>query len=507
MTEKNTADIGFEKEIWDAACVLRGNMDASEYKSVILGLIFLKYISDTFEEKYNVLLEEGEGFEEERDEYMADNIFYVPVGARWKDIADAAHKPEIGTIIDDAMIAIEKENKKLKGILPKNFARPELDKRRLGEVVDLFTNVKMSDGTDEKDLLGRTYEYCLRNFAEQEGKNAGQFYTPSCVVRTIVEILQPYNGRVYDPCCGAGGMFVQSASFIKNHQGNINDISVYGQESNPTTWKMAKMNLAIRGIDCNLGEIPEDTFLSDQHPTMRADYVMANPPFNLSAWGADKLKEDQRWKYGTPPANNANFAWLQHMIWHLSPKGKIGMVLANGSLSSQTGGEGDIRKNIIEADLVDCIISLPSQLFYTTQIPVCLWFINKNKKQKGKTLFIDARNMGEMVNRRLRELTDCKDEQKPGDIQVLAKTYNEYVAGILEDKKGFCAVVTTEDIAKQDYILTPGRYVGIEEQESDGEPFDEKMKRLTSELSGLFDKSHELEEEIREKLKAIGYEI
>lgn len=507
MAEKNTADIGFEKEIWDAACVLRGNMDASEYKSVILGLIFLKYISDTFEEKYNALLEEGEGFEEERDEYMADNIFYVPVGARWKDIADAAHKPEIGTIIDEAMIAIEKENKKLKGILPKNFARPELDKRRLGEVVDLFTNVKMNDGTDEKDLLGRTYEYCLRNFAEQEGKNAGQFYTPSCVVRTIVEILQPYNGRVYDPCCGAGGMFVQSASFVKNHQGNINDISVYGQESNPTTWKMAKMNLAIRGIDCNLGEIPEDTFLSDQHPTMRADYVMANPPFNLSAWGAEKLKEDQRWKYGTPPANNANFAWLQHMIWHLSPEGKIGMVLANGSLSSQTGGEGEIRKNIVDADLVDCIVSLPSQLFYTTQIPVCLWFINKNKKQKGKTLFIDARNMGEMVNRRLRELTDSKDNQKPGDIQILANTYNEYVAGTLEDKKGFCSVVTTEDIAKQDYILTPGRYVGIEEQEDDGEPFEEKMKRLTSELSELFDKSHEIEQDIREKLKAIGYEL
>ena len=507
MAEKNTADIGFEKEIWDAACVLRGNMDASEYKSVILGLIFLKYISDTFEEKYNALLAEGEGFEEERDEYMADNIFYVPAGARWKDIADAAHKPEIGTIIDDAMIAIEKENKKLKGILPKNFARPELDKRRLGEVVDLFTNVKMNDGTDEKDLLGRTYEYCLRNFAEQEGKNAGQFYTPSCVVRAIVEILQPYNGRVYDPCCGAGGMFVQSASFIKNHQGNINDISVYGQESNPTTWKMAKMNLAIRGIDCNLGEIPEDTFLSDQHPTMRADYVMANPPFNLSAWGADKLKEDQRWKYGTPPANNANFAWLQHMIWHLSPDGKIGMVLANGSLSSQTGGEGEIRKNIIEADLVDCIVSLPSQLFYTTSIPVCLWFINKNKKQKGKTLFIDARNMGEMVNRRLRELTDKRDSQEQGDIQVLADTYNKYVAGELEDKKGFCAVVTTADIAKQDYILTPGRYVGIEEQNEDGEPFEEKMKRLTSELSVMFDKSHELEEDIRNKLKAIGYEL
>ena len=338
MADKNTADIGFEKEIWDAACVLRGNMDASEYKNVILGLIFLKYISDSFDEKYKELVEEGEGFEEDRDEYTSENIFFVPAGARWSDIAAKAHEPEIGTVIDNAMIAIEAENKKLKGILPKNFARPELDKRRLGEVVDLFTNVQMADGADEKDLLGRTYEYCLRNFAAQEGKNAGQFYTPSCVVRTIVEILQPFNGRVYDPCCGAGGMFVQSADFVKNHQGNINNISVYGQESNPTTWKMAKMNLAIRGIDGNLGEIPEDTFLNDQHPTMRADYVMANPPFNLTPWGADKLKEDQRWKFGMPPASNANFAWIQHMIWHLAPNGKMGMVLANGSLSSQSGG-------------------------------------------------------------------------------------------------------------------------------------------------------------------------
>ena len=503
MANKNTADIGFEKEIWDAACVLRGNMDASEYKNVILGLIFLKYISDSFEEKYQELLTEGEGFEEDRDEYSADNIFFVPIGARWKDIAEAAHKPEIGTVIDDAMTAIEDENKKLKGILPKNFARPELDKRRLGEVVDLFTNVKMSEGTDEKDLLGRTYEYCLRNFAEQEGKNAGQFYTPSCVVRVIVEILQPFNGRVYDPCCGAGGMFVQSAEFVKNHQGNINNISVYGQESNPTTWKMAKMNLAIRGIDCNLGEIPDDTFLSDRHPTMRADFVMANPPFNLTPWGADKLKEDQRWKYGTPPAGNANFAWMQHMIWHLSPEGKIGMVLANGSLSSQSGGEGEIRKNIIEDDLVDCIVSLPTQLFYTTQIPVCLWFLNKKKSRPGHTLFIDARKLGTMVTRRLRELSD----DEGGDIQKIAETYWKYCNAELEDVKGFCATVTTEDIRKQDYILTPGRYVGIEEQEDDGEPFEEKMKRLTKELGGLFEKSHELENEIRRKLGAIGYDV
>lgn len=507
MAENNTADIGFEKEIWDAACVLRGNMDASEYKNVILGLIFLKYISDSFEARYQELVSEGDGFEEDRDEYTYSNIFFVPSGARWKDIAAKAHEPEIGKVIDDAMIAIETENKKLKGILPKNFARPELDKRRLGEVVDLFTNVKMTEGTDEKDLLGRTYEYCLRQFAAQEGKNAGQFYTPSCIVRTIVEILQPFDGRVYDPCCGAGGMFVQSAVFIKNHQGNINDISVYGQESNPTTWKMAKMNLAIRGIDCNLGEIPEDTFLNDQHPTMRANYVMANPPFNLTPWGADKLKDDQRWKFGTPPAGNANFAWIQHMIWHLAPDGKIGLVLANGALSSQSGGEGDIRKNIIEADLVDCIIALPTQLFYTTQIPVSLWFISKDKKCKGKTLFIDARNMGTMVTRSLRELTDGSVDPEKNDIGKLADTYKAYAEGVLDDVKGYCATVTTEDIAKQDFILTPGRYVGIEEQEDDGEPFEEKMTRLTGELSEMFQRSHELEDEIRKRLGAIGYDI
>lgn len=507
MADKNTADIGFEKKIWDAACVLRGNMDASEYKNVILGLIFLKYISDSFDTKYQELLVEGEGFEEDRDEYTSENIFFVPAGARWSDIAAKAHEPEIGTVIDNAMIAIEAENKKLKGILPKNFARPELDKRRLGEVVDLFTNVQMAEGTDEKDLLGRTYEYCLRNFAEQEGKNAGQFYTPSCVVRTIVEILQPFNGRVYDPCCGAGGMFVQSADFVKNHQGNINNISVYGQESNPTTWKMAKMNLAIRGIDGNLGEIPEDTFLNDQHPTMRADYVMANPPFNLTPWGADKLKEDQRWKFGMPPASNANFAWIQHMIWHLAPNGKMGMVLANGSLSSQSGGEGEIRKNIIEEDLVECIIALPTQLFYTTQIPVSLWFISKKKKQPGKTLFIDARNMGEMVTRSLRELTDGSKDEEKNDIKKLADVYNAFIAGTLEDEKGFCAVVSTEEIAKQDYILTPGRYVGIPEQEDDGEPFEDKMVRLTTELAGLFAESNILQEEINKKLAAIGFPL
>ena len=514
MAEKNTADIGFEKQIWNAACVLRGNMDASEYKGVVLGLIFLKYISDRFEDKYNQLVADGDGFEEDRDEYTSEGIFFVPTGARWSDVSAKAHDPEIGQVIDDAMRAIEKENARLKDILPKNFARPELDKRRLGEVVDLFTNIKMIEHGSEKDILGRTYEYCLSMFAEQEGKRGGEFFTPSCVVRTLVEVLQPFKGRVYDPCCGSGGMFVQSAKFVENHSGNINDISIYGQDSNPTTWKLAQMNLAIRGIEPDLGKYAADTFLDDQHPTMRADYIMANPPFNLSNWGAEQLKDDVRWQYGMPPASNANFAWLQHMIYHLAPGGRMGMVLANGSLSSQSGGEGDIRKNIVNADLVDCIIAMPTQLFYTTQIPVSLWFISKRKKQAGKTLFIDARKMGVMVSRKLRELTDgTKEEYKnedgtlKNDIKKIADTYNAYVNGTLEDVKGFCAVVDTEKIAEQDYILTPGRYVGGEEQEDDGEPFEEKMARLTSELSDLFKQSHKLEAEIKEKLGAIGYEI
>ncbi len=514
MAEKNTADIGFEKQIWNAACVLRGNMDASEYKGVVLGLIFLKYISDRFEDKYNQLVADGDGFEEDRDEYTSEGIFFVPTGARWSDVSAKAHDPEIGQVIDDAMRAIEKENARLKDILPKNFARPELDKRRLGEVVDLFTNIKMIEHGSEKDILGRTYEYCLSMFAEQEGKRGGEFFTPSCVVRTLVEVLQPFKGRVYDPCCGSGGMFVQSAKFVENHSGNINDISIYGQDSNPTTWKLAQMNLAIRGIEPDLGKYAADTFLDDQHPTMRADYIMANPPFNLSNWGAEQLKDDVRWQYGMPPAGNANFAWLQHMIYHLAPGGRMGMVLANGSLSSQSGGEGEIRKNIVNADLVDCIIAMPTQLFYTTQIPVSLWFISKRKKQAGKTLFIDARKMGVMVSRKLRELTDgTKEEYKnedgtlKNDIKKIADTYNAYVNGTLEDVKGFCAVVDTEKIAEQDYILTPGRYVGVEEQEDDGEPFEEKMARLTSELSDLFKQSHKLEAEIKEKLGAIGYEI
>ena len=500
MAKTNTAELGFEKQIWKAADLLRGNMDASEYKSVVLGLIFLKYISDSFEAKHQALINEGEGFEEDKDEYSYEHIFFVPKEARWSVIAEAAHTPEIGTVIDNAMRLIEKENPRLKGILPKNFARPELDKRRLGDVVDLFTNVQMKEHGDSKDILGRTYEYCLSKFAEAEGKLAGEFFTPSCIVRTLVEVLQPYSGRVYDPACGSGGMFVQSAKFIERHHGNINNISVFGQDSNPTTWKMAQMNLAIRGIEPDLGKFNADTCFDDQHPTLKADYILANPPFNLSDWGANKLQDDVRWKYGIPPAGNANFAWLQHMIHHLSPKGRIGMVLANGSLSSQTGGEGTIRENIIKADLIEGIVALPSQLFYTTGIPVSLWFLNRAKKQTNKILFVDARNMGSMVTRKLRELSE-------EDIMRIAGTFDAFNSGTLENEKGYCAVVSIEDVAKQDYILTPGRYVGIAETEDDGEPFQEKMERLTSELSDLFAQSHDLEEEIRKQLSSIGFTI
>ena len=497
-TNNNTASIGFEQQIWAAADILRGNMDAAEYKHVVLGLIFLKYISDKFEERYREL--EGDDDVEDKDAYTEKNVFFVPPSARWSVICESAHKEEIGTVIDDAMRAIEKENKRLKDILPKNYARSDLDKRRLGNVVDLFTNVQMIEHGTDKDILGRTYEYCLAKFAEQEGKRAGEFYTPSCVVRTLVEVLQPFKGRVYDPCCGSAGMFVQSADFVRNHSGNIGNLSVYGQDANPTTRKMALMNLAIRGIEADLGGYNADTFHNDLHPTLKANFIMANPPFNLSDWNDGSLNNDPRWKYGLPPSGNANFAWLQHMIHHLAPDGKIGMVLANGSLSSQSGGEGDIRRKIVEDDLVEGIIAMPTQLFYTTQIPVSLWFINRNKKQKGKTLFIDARKMGTMVNRRSREMTT-------EDIAKIADTFKAFNDGTLEDVKGFCSAVKTEEIAKQDFILTPGRYVGIEEQEDDGEPFEEKMVRLTGELSEMFDRSHELENEIRKRLGAIGYEI
>lgn len=501
MAEKNNANIGFEKQIWDAACVLWGHIPAADYRKVIIGLIFLKYVSGAFEQRYNELVAEGDGFENDPDEYLAENVFFVPEEARWNKIASAAHTPEIGMVIDDAMRAIEKENDSLKNVLPKIYASPDLDKRVLGEVVDLFTNINMYEQGNDKDLLGRTYEYCISQFAAYEGVKGGEFYTPSSIVKTIVAILKPFEDcRVYDPCCGSGGMFVQSAQFIASHAGSIDRVSVYGQESNADTWKMAKINMAIRGIDANLGPHQADTFYNDVHKTQKFDFIMANPPFNLSNWGAEHLKDDVRWKYGMPPAGNANYAWIQHMIHHLAPNGKIGLVLANGALSTQSSGEGDIRKNIVDADLVEGIVAMPTQLFYSVTIPVTLWFISKNKKQKNKTLFIDARKMGHMVDRKHRDFS-------PEDIQKLADTFTAFEDGTLEDVKGFCAVVNTQDIAKQDYILTPGRYVGIEEIEDDGEPFEEKMTRLTGELSEMFVRSHELEDEIRRKLGAIGYEI
>ena len=501
MAEKNNANIGFEKQIWDAACVLWGHIPAADYRKVIIGLIFLKYVSGAFEQRYNELVAEGDGFENDPDEYLAENVFFVPEEARWNKIASAAHTPEIGMVIDDAMRAIEKENDSLKNVLPKIYASPDLDKRVLGEVVDLFTNINMYEQGNDKDLLGRTYEYCISQFAAYEGVKGGEFYTPSSIVKTIVAILKPFEDcRVYDPCCGSGGMFVQSAQFIASHAGSIDRVSMYGQESNADTWKMAKINMAIRGIDANLGPHQADTFYNDVHKTQKFDFIMANPPFNLSNWGAEHLKDDVRWKYGMPPAGNANYAWIQHMIHHLAPNGKIGLVLANGALSTQSSGEGDIRRNIVDADLVEGIVAMPTQLFYSVTIPVTLWFISKNKKQKNKTLFIDARKMGHMVDRKHRDFS-------PEDIQKLADTFTAFEEGTLEDVKGFCAVVNTQDIAKQDYILTPGRYVGIEEVEDDGEPFEEKMTRLTGELSEMFAKSHELEEEIRRKLGAIGYEI
>ena len=501
MAEKNTANIGFEKELWDAACVLWGHIPAAEYRNVIIGLIFLRYISTAFDKRYKQLVAEGYGLENDPDEYIGENIFFVPPEARWNNIAEAAHTPEIGTIIDNAMRAIEKDNKKLKNVLPKNYGNPDLDKKVLGKVVDLFTNMDMDKTEGNRDILGRTYEYCIAQFAEKEGVKGGEFYTPSSILNTLVAVLRPYsNCRVYDPCCGSGGMFVQSAKFIQAHSGKRDSISIYGQEANPDTWKMAIMNLTIRGLDADLGPYHADTFTNDLHPTLKADFILANPPFNYHPWGQENLKDDPRWKYGLPPAGNANFAWIQHMIHHLAPNGKIGLVLANGALSTQSSGEGEIRKKIIEADLIEGIIAMPPQLFYSVTIPVTLWFITRNKKQKNKTVFIDARKMGHMVDRKHRDLSD-------EDIQKLAGTVEAFQNGSLEDVKGFCAVATLDDIAKQDYILTPGRYVGIEEQEDDGEPFEEKMARLTSELSEMFKKSHELEDEIRKKLGEIGYEI
>ena len=504
----STANIGFEETLWKSADKLRGSMDSAEYTYVVLGLIFMKYLSDKFETKYNELLEEGEGFEEDRDEYEAENIFWVPKEARWGYLKDNAKDPKIGQIIDDAMILIEKENPTLKGVLDKRYARPELDKRRLGELIDLISTIKLHKN-GEKDLLGRVYEYFLGQFASSEGKGGGEFYTPTSVVKTLVEMIEPYRGRIYDPACGSGGMFIQSEKFIEEHAGRIDDLSIYGQELNATTWKLCKMNLAIRGLDGNIGPHQGDTFHDDLHKTLKADYVLANPPFNISDWGGNKLVDDIRWKYGVPPEGNANYAWLEHIVYHLAPNGVAGIVLANGALSSNTSNEGVIRKNLVDAKLVDAIVALPDKLFYSTGIPVSLWILNRNKidnpkfrKRADEILFIDGRNLGAMVDRRHRELSD-------EDIKKIADTYHNYrnIDGNYEDIQGFCKAAKLEEVREHEYVLTPGRYVGIVEQEDDGVPFEEKMEALTSELGELFEKSRSLEEEIRKNLGGIGYEF
>lgn len=497
---KATGNTGFEDQLWEAASILWGSMAPALYQNVVLGLVFLKYVSDKFSERRSQLIEEGEGFEEDKDFYASENVFFVPEKSRWDYILRFAEKPEIGQIIDNAMVEIENSYPNLKGVLPKDYANPMYDKIKLGKVVIAFSNILMNSGETDRDVLGRTYEYFLTKFSKKAGKG-GEFFTPPCIVKILVNVIQPFHGRVYDPCCGSGGMFVQSAKFIQEHSGNVTkDVTIFGQDSNPETLKLCKMNLAIRGIEADLGSSFADTFHNDQHPTLKADFILANPPFNLDKWGANSIQDDPRWKYGIPSDGNANFAWIQHMISHLSTNGRIGLVLANGSLASNSNNEGVIRKNILLDDLVEGIISLPPQLFYTVTIPVCLWFITRNKAQKGKTLFIDARNMGEMVTRTQKELSQ-------EDISLIATTFDVFRKGEDVDKQGFAKAATIKEIEEQDFILTPGRYVGVEEKEEEDEPFDEKMTRLTSELSGLFAKSHELEEEIKKQLKGIGYEL
>ena len=486
-----------QSKLWAAADKLRGNISSSDYKYVVLGLIFLKYISDAFEAQYRKA--ESENYDpEDRDFYLADNVFWVPKEARWEHLVANAKQPTIGVLIDEAMDAVERDNASLKGVLPKNYAREALDKRRLGELIDLFTNMTFQSD-NSKDLLGQVYEYFMGMFADSEGKHGGEFYTPRSIVKLLVEMLEPYGGRVYDPACGSGGMFVQSEKFVEEHSGRLGDIAIYGQELNETTWRLAKMNMAIRGIDADIRR--GDTFHDDKFPDLKADYIIANPPFNISDWGIEHLQDDIRWRYGLPPKGNANYGWIQHMIRHLSPKGTAGFVLANGSMSSQSSGEGEIRKKLLEADLVDCIVTLPSQLFFNTGIPACLWFISRDRTNRsGKTLFIDGRNLGKMITRRNRELS-------PEDITNVAAAYHNFKTqnGEYQDVPGFAKVATLEEIAEHDYVLTPGRYVGSEEVEEDDEAFAEKMERLTAELNEQFAKSHELEAKIKANLEKIEW--
>ena len=510
-TKNNGAIIGFEAKLWQAADKLRNNMDAGEYKHVVLGLVFLKYISDSFAEMHTKLLS-GQGDyagsdPEDPDEYRAENVFWVPKEARWPHLQANAKQPAIGKTVDDAMVAIERDNPRLKGVLPKDFARPGLDKQRLGELIDLIGTIGLGDAANRsKDILGRVYEYFLTQFASAEGKNGGQFYTPNCIVRLIVGMLSPYKGRVYDPCCGSGGMFVQSEKFVVEHGGRIGDLSIYGQESNSTTRRLAIMNLAIRGIEADFGIEHADTFRRDLHKDLKAQFVLANPPFNDSDW--HRADDDVRWAYGVPPKGNANFAWVQHFIHHLAPDGLAGFVLANGSMSSNQSGEGDMRRAIIEADLVDCMVALPGQLFYSTQIPVCLWFLTRNKKEEKRrdrrkeTLFIDARKLGTLIDRVHRELTDA-------DIEKVVSTYHawrgEHGASKYEEVPGFCKSSSTAEIATHGHVLTPGRYVGAEDVEDDGEPFEDKMTRLVGELHSQFAESARLEKAIKANLKDLGY--
>jgi len=512
------ADIkDLEKTLWAAADKLRSNMDAAEYKHVVLGLIFLKYISDAFNDLHSKLVDGKGEFEgadpEDPDEYVAYNVFFVPETARWKYLQDRAKQPEIGKLIDNSMDEIEKTNSSLKGVLPKIYADPDLNKTRLGELIDLIGTIGFNqEGHTAKDLLGRVYEYFLGQFADAEGKSGGQFYTPESIVKLLVAMLEPYEGRVYDGACGSGGMFVQSEKFVKEHRGNIKNLSIYGQESNPTTLRLAKMNLAIRGIDAKI-ELG-DSFLNDKHKDLKADFIMANPPFNISDWSGEQLREDARWKFGVPPVGNANYAWLQHFISKLSNNGTAGIVLANGSMNSNTGSEGEIRKYMIDAGIVDCMVTLPANLFYNTTIAASLWFLAKNRtngKFRNRTneiLFIDARKLGLMINRRNRRLTDETDGEN-NDIKLISDTYHKWrnVSGGYEDIAGFCKSATIEEVIQNNYVLMPGRYVGTEEEEIDTIPFDEKMKLLTAKLSKQFAKDTELENTIRENLKRIGYEF
>ena len=523
------ATTGYEAQLWRMADTLRGSMDAAEYKHVVLGLIFLKYISDAFEERHAAVLAEwGTEAAEDRDEYIAENIFWVPPEARWTHLKAQARQPTIGQLVDGAMTGIERDNPALKDVLPKDYARPALDKQRLGQLIDMISNIRVGDeDARSKDVLGRVYEYFLSLFASAEGKKGGEFYTPRCVVKLLVEMLEPYRGRVYDPCCGSSGMFVQSVEFIRAHaSGNGNggqaraDISIYGQESNYTTWRLAKMNLAIRGIE---GQIAHgDSFHSDRHPDLKADFILANPPFNVSDWGGERLTQDRRWQYGVPPKGNANFAWVQHMVHHLSPAGAAGFVLANGSMSSSQSGEGNIRRSLIEGNLVDCMVALPGQLFYSTQIPACLWFLARNRRRqpapgaRDEILFIDARKLGRMVDRTHRELTR-------EDIARIADTYHAWRNRVPSPSKeeergeggsdeyadipGFCKSAALDEVRKHGHVLTPGRYVGAEAQEEDGEPFEDKMKRLAAQWRKQQAEGAKLDAAIEANLKALGFDI